>query len=290
MKKKRVAWNKGLKGCYKQTDCEDCHKKYPAGYRLKNSEVVLVGYGYVGKETHKIFPTAEAYDIKWKDELTPTKKYKLAVICVSTPSKLNGGCDTSAVWDSIKKIKAELYLIKSTIPPGTSDKIQKKYPKKGIVFSPEYVASSSPYPAPLADMKQRDFIILGGRPENTKKVRRLYEKIYPPTVKIMEVPATCAEVIKYAENAFIATKVTFCNELYRICRAFSVDYDQAREGVFRLDPRMTEWWTYCEGKGWAGHCLPKDMKSIIKACEKAGYNPEFLKAVVENNERHKGET
>jgi UDPglucose 6-dehydrogenase len=252
-------------------------------------KILIAGYGFVGREISKLFGDANVYDPKlyctdhdgeWNEILQAS--YDFCFVCVPTPSKEDGSCDTSIVEDVVNRIDADIFIIRSTIPPGTTEKLG-----KNCVFTPEYVASSSPYPAPLGDIKKRDFHILGGEKEATKKVRKLFETVYPPTVTFMETDSLTAEIIKYGENFYISTKVTFCNEFYKICQKFGVDYDTFREGVFKLDPRMTEWWTYCEGKGWGGHCLPKDTMAIVKCCEDAGYDPKFLKAVIENNERHK---
>lgn len=251
--------------------------------------MLIAGFGYVGKAVKEIFPECDVYDPKIADFSSLSRqKFGVCFVCVPTPAGEDGSCNTSEVEKALREINADLFIIRSTIPPGTTDRLEKKH-KKNIVFQPEYIASSSPYPAPLGDLKTRTFIILGGRPESTKKARRIYERIYPPTAIIYEVDAITAEVIKYGENSFIATKVTFCNELYDICRAFKVDYDKVREGVFRLDPRMTEWWTYVrtDQRGWGGHCLPKDLSAIVAACKKAGINPQFIKDVIANNSRHK---
>lgn len=258
-------------------------------------EIVIAGYGFVGKEVYRLFPSAAIYDpvlftqpSSWQDNMLRTAGsiltdcHDFAFICVPTPQAPDGSCDISAVEDCIGKIKADTFICLSTIPPDTEV-------PDNLVFQPEYVASSSPYPAPLGDITKRTFVILGGKPEHTKKARRLYETVYPPTTEIFETDFKTASVIKYAENSYIATKVTYISEVARICQAYNVSYDDVRRGVFRLDPRMSEWWTYTSGKGWGGHCLPKDMSAIVKSCEKFGYDAKFLKAVIENNERHKAQ-
>lgn len=238
----------------------------------------------MGRAVQQLFPDAQIYD---KGDPIPEEYFDFAHVCVPTPMKEDGSADVSAVEDVIEKINARVFVVRSTVPPKTTEWLGRKWQQqpKYIVFQPEYVASSSPYPAPLADITKHPFIILGGRPDITKMVRRLYEKVYPPTTIIYETDNTTAEVIKYMENSFIATKVSFCNEAWGISKLFGVDYDKVREGVFRLDPRMTEWWTLCEGKGWGGHCLPKDLSAIIYACGRMGYSAEFLKGVVEYNDK-----
>jgi len=249
-------------------------------------KIIIAGCkGFVGREISKLFPEAEGYDLGMEYIRVSRPKYDVCFICVPTPMNEDGSCDITAVENVIKSIGAKVYIIRSTIPPETTEKLG-----DNCVFTPEYVASSSPYPAPLGDIKARTFHIIGGKPEYTKRVRKLLEKKYPPTCEFMECSALTAEIIKYMENSFIANYVTFCNEFYEICQKFGADYDEVRRG-FLLDPRMTKWWTYVytEKRGWGGHCLGKDCSAIIKACENKGYEPKFLKAIVENNKRHRGE-
>lgn len=253
-------------------------------------KILIAGYGYVGKAVHRLFPSAEVYDpyILGYKMLMDTK-YDFCMICVPTPMLDDGTCDISAVVDVLGKVKSDVFVIRSTIPPRAVDTLSGVL-GLNIVFQPEYVASSSPYPAPMDDIKLHPFIILGGDSTSVKKVRRLYEHVYPPTVEFMETTARTAGVIKYAENCYIANKVTFCNEIYNICQAFGVDYDEVKKGVFELDPRMNTWWTnvYEDSRGWGGHCLPKDVSAIIKASEDLGYVPQFLIDIVVNNASHRG--
>lgn len=235
---------------------------------------VIAGYGFIGQELHDLIQ-CEVYDPK-KGHFVDGE-FNICFICVPTPQAKDGSCDASIVLGIPKEIKAKVYVCLSTIPPDV------KLPNN-FVFQPEYSASCSPYPAPLAKIKERNFLILGGDPKYTKIVRKFYETIYPPTTRIMETDSKTARIVKYMANSFIATYVSFCNEFYDICKTNKVDYDKVREG-FLLDPRMCPWWTYVyEDKlGWGGDCLPKDTAAIIKSSEKQGYVPELLKAVRKQN-------
>jgi UDPglucose 6-dehydrogenase len=252
--------------------------------------IIIGGEGFVGKEMRRLFPQADSYDIK-TDDRPKDKLYDVAIVCVPTPMLADGSCDTTAVADAFSVVKAKLYVIRSTIVPVTMTVLERLYPDRMIVFSPEYVASSSPYPAPLADSRSRGFMIFGGKSKATAQAVELFKTVLPPTTRYLQTDGMTAEVIKYMENAFIATYVTFCNTFYDICDLFEVDYNTVREG-FLLDPRMTPWWTYVypNKRGWGGHCLPKDMSAIIEAVSQTGFNnfAKFLEAVVDCNESHKG--
>jgi len=257
---------------------------------MRDKQILIAGYGYVGKAVHKLFKNVDVYDpyITGLDINIEMFDYEYCMVCASTPMNEDGSCNFSAIEDIVSKVSAEVFIIRSTMPPSALDKLRMEYGAH-VVFQPEYVASSSPYPAPMDDIKKHPFIVLGGDKVSVKKVRRLYETVYPPTTRILETDMQTASVIKYAENCFIATKVTFCNELYNICEATGVDYDVVKEGVFDLDPRMNTWWTniYKDNRGWGGHCLPKDVRAIIEESMIEGYNPLFLADLVFNNKRHK---
>lgn len=255
------------------------------------SVIIIGSEGYVGRHVAKLFYKIDdvyLYDKKWDncgvDEYKG--KYDFGIICVPTPMSADGSCDISMVEDVIQNWNCDLFIIKSTIAPGTTDYLEQKY-KKNIVFSPEYVGSSSVEPA-LDDMSKQPFVIFGGRPECTQKAVDLWQKVRNSNIKTMQCSAVEAEIIKYMENTFIATKVTFCNEFYNICKAFGVDYHRVREG-FLLDPRMSRYFSfvYPDNRGWGGHCIKKDLESIIHASTKQGYAPMFLWDVVKNNERIK---
>jgi UDPglucose 6-dehydrogenase len=260
-------------------------------------QIVIAGGGFVGQETWRLFPNALIYDpIKTVRDYVNTPKMQqhychkppndlvdYCFICVPTPMLDNGQCDVTAVEDVFDKVQACVYIIKSTVYPGYTQR------RKCAVFCPEYVASSSPYPAPLGDVTKRGFVILGGEKKHVKKVRELYESVYPPTVDILEVSALEAELIKLLENTAIAAKVTLAQEFYEICKAYKVDYSVIQQGVFGLDPRFNKWFTnvYPYKRGFTNsHCLSKDISNLVLSCQlEKGYDPKFIRAIIENNKR-----
>ena len=151
---------------------------------------------------------------------------------------------------------------------------------------PEYIGETAAHP--LADESARTFLIFGGDKEDCARAVEVFQKVYNASVKILCVSAAEAEIIKYMENAAIANMVTLANEFYNICKAFNVPYNMVREG-FLMDPRMSRYFTfvYPKARGFGGKCLPKDLNAIVKAAQKAGYNPEFIKAILDNNDRIK---
>ena len=251
-------------------------------------KIGIIGKGYVGKAVYNLFK--DHYEVVTKDKEGDYSKINecyLSVVCVPTPMEKDGSCDTSIVEEVVQNLKTPLILIKSTIPPQFTAHLRFIY-KKRIVFSPEY-SGQSKYWLPYkfgTDMKECPFVILGGDPKDTKEIIDILTPVLGPTKIYYQVNSTEAEIIKYAENSFFATKITFVNELKNICEAFGVDFYKVREG-WLLDPRINKMHTMVFKKGFSGKCLPKDMNAIVKACEKKGYEPKLLKEVISSNERFK---
>lgn len=260
-------------------------------------KIALIGNGYVGKAYQKFFPDAVMYNRHLIDVLGNKFDNKgeinecdMAIVAVPTKMNEDGTCDTSIVEEIVSWLETPLILIKSTIPPGTTKRL-KKLTGKRICHSPEYVGEGGyyipfwQYPDPT-EPRHHSFMIIGGDPDDREDILQFFYPVLGATKTYYQVDETTSELIKYMENCAIATKVTLCNEFYNIARAFGVNYSQVREG-FVLDERQGRMFTtvYKNRRGFDGKCLPKDINAIIKATEQAGYTPDFIKDVVQNNER-----
>jgi UDPglucose 6-dehydrogenase len=250
---------------------------------------IIGGTGYVGKAYAKLFADAYIYsrNVGTREEVN---KCDLSIVCVPTPMKEDGSCNTSIVEDTVAWLETPLILIKSTVPPGTTKRL-KKTTGKHICHSPEYVGEGGYYipfwlyPHPT-EPQHHSFMIIGGDPEDREKILDIFYPVLGATKTYYQVDETTSELIKYMENSAIATKVTLCNEFYNIAQAFGVSYSQVREGLV-LDERQGKMFTtvYKNRRGFDGKCLPKDVNAIAKASEKAGYKAEFLEDILKNNER-----
>jgi UDPglucose 6-dehydrogenase len=270
---------------------------------VKTEKIFISGYGYVGKavvEMLKGYYELIIYDPAYKpekkeylefvDNFKESKECVLGIVCVPTPSKENGECDTSFVEERIEKIESPLILIKSTIEIGTTDKLKEKYHKR-IVFSPEYVGESKYFnPYFSNNMKETPMLILGGEKEDTSQIIDILAPILGPTKYYYQTSAKAAEIAKYMENTFFALKVTFCNEMYEICEKAGVDYWDVRE-AWLLDPRINRMHTsvFKKDRGFGGKCYPKDVKALIRYAEKIDYDPKLLKEIIYSNKRFRGD-
>lgn len=262
----------------------------------------LIGYGWVGRAMHKIFgdwvqaiydPYTQAQDSQGNtipNSKEEVNKCDLAIVCVWTGTNEDDSCDISIVEESVAWADTPVVLIKSAIEPGTVDYLKEKY-KKRIVVSPEYFGESRYFmPEEWSNPKAWPFHIFGGSPEDTAYCVSVYKPVFNPRTFYYQIDAKTAEIIKYMENIWGATKVTWANEFYEICKALGINFDLAREG-WALDPRVEKMHTsvFERARGFGGKCFPKDVKAIIRRAEKAGYNPEFLKEMWNSNCKFRGE-
>jgi UDPglucose 6-dehydrogenase len=265
-----------------------------------NKKVGIVGYGYVGKAVFDFFKDHYEtifYDPHMdgsatKDELNACD---LALVSVPTPMSEDGRADTSIVEETMEWLATPLIVLKSTVPPGTTKSLIEKYNKR-IVFNPEYIGEGN-YEVPFwkehphpRDMKKHHFMIFGGNEADATEVGEYFKRVLGAEARYVYTDSTTAELCKYIENAFLATKVTFCNEFYEIARALGVNYDELRE-MWLLDGRIGRSHTavFKDARGFGGKCLPKDTSAIVKRSEEAGYEPKLLKAVLAVNKEIRGD-
>ena len=241
--------------------------------------IKIYGYGWVGKAMKTLFPDALVHDPQ--QGMISREKADVAFVCVPTNLK-DGKLDTSIVEEVIENSEEDLIIVRSTVMPGTCD----KFPNKNVVMQPEYLGETVNHP--MTDQKSRPFIIIGGSPENRKKVVELYQQVYNANISIKQVTAYEAEVIKLSENRAIAFKVAQCQELYDACKAAGIDYYTIRDAVYGDDPRFNLWWTfvYPDKRGFSSKCIPKDVYGWASWAESAGFKPELTLKLLEENDKY----
>lgn len=237
-----------------------------------------------------------------KGKYYATKDYREAIlnsditfICVGTPSKEDDSIDLTYVKKAAEEIGKALreknsyhvVVVKSTVLPGTTEEVvkpiieeyagKKAFEDFGLAMNPEFLREG----VALRDFLNPDRIVIGVRDDRTRKVlEKLYEPINAPKL-IVDIKT--AEMVKYASNAFLATKISFANEIGNICKKFGIDSWKVFEGV-GLDHRISPHF-FKTGIGWGGSCFPKDTRALIKKAEELGEDPTILKAVVNVNDR-----
>lgn len=216
-------------------------------------------------------------------------------ICVGTPPNNDGESDLRFVkeaTENIGKILAEknsynVVVVKSTVLPGTTEGIiiplleknsKKKFGKDfGVVVNPEFLREG----IALEDFLKPDRIVIGSI---DKRSGDLIEDLYSGfDSKIFRTNLKTAEMIKYASNAFLATKISFINEIGNICKKLGIDVYDVAKGI-ALDHRINPYFLNA-GLGFGGSCFPKDLKAIIHEAKKLGYKPELLNSVLNVNSK-----
>ena len=255
-------------------------------------KIGIIGQGYVGtalKEGLQDFYQVETYD---KYDLGKSTHSKISdivelsdviFVCVPTPMRQDGSCYTGIVEEVIREINenanGQIVVIKSTVPPGTTDRINEEYTHTTTIFNPEFLTEANF----IQDFKNQSRIILGGDRKGTNKVRQIYSRIFP-NATIVKTGAKHAEMVKYFTNCFLATKVSFANEMYNICQQLDLDYDKVVEYA-TYDERLGKSHWAVPGPdgdfGYGGHCLPKDLSAIVSEFDTYG----LLEAVEQVNDQ-----
>lgn len=246
-------------------------------------KVSIIGYGWVGKSMHKLFPKAYVYDpVIHGSNKTDVNKADIAFIGVPTPNEKESELNTSIVEEVISWCQCPLIVIRSTVNPGDCDRWSKKY-NKHIIMQPEYLGETVNHP--LINPTERKFLVIGGSKNDRKKLIDLYTSCYNANITIKQVSALEAEIIKLTENRAIAFKVSQCQELYDVCEKAGVDYYAIRDSVYGDDPRFNLWWTFIfpEKRGFNSKCIPKDVYAWSAWAESVGIDPKVTKAILERN-------
>ena len=246
--------------------------------------ITIAGYGYVGRAIEALMYDADIetkivdpnyYRILGKDLTCGLKIYDTkpsgVIICVSTPQSDTGACDISNVCSVIEDTDSEIpILIKSTISLEGWNEIKKKFPKHIIAFSPEFLRASTA----IQDLRDTKEILIGG--DDLTFWIDLFKKTYKHEIKFLTMPVNELILIKYFRNAFLATKVSFFNQIYDLCEATGIDYENVAQGI-GMDTRIGNSHTKVNtSRGYGGHCFPKDVKAILATAKANNVNLSLI--------------
>jgi len=218
------------------------------------------------------------------------KKSDIVFICVGTPTKKNSNsADLSQVYAAAKEIsksikKFKIIINKSTVPVTTGDEIEKIISKKvnkkffSVVSNPEFLREGEA----IRDFIYPDRVVVGS---NDSKSQRILKNLYSPLIskgaKFLSTKRRAAELIKYASNAFLATKITFINEISNLCEKTGIDVEDISIGI-GLDKRIGSRFLRA-GPAYGGSCFPKDTKALVSTADKFKTNLSVVKSVIRSN-------
>jgi len=258
-----------------------------------NFKVGVIGQGFVGNALFQKFKNYfEIYTYDLNPKLSNSnmnfiyENCSVIFICLPTPMNHDGSCNLSLVESEIEKINnnsKSIVVVKSSVIPGTIKDLNNKYKNIQIVFNPEFLTERNA----IEDFNNQNRIILGGPRPATTKLKQLYSKVFPKA-HIIKTGSTHAELVKYFTNCFLASKVSFANEMYELANALNLDYDKVVEYAI-LDERLGFSHWAVPGPdgdiGFGGHCFPKDLSAIINLSEKLKTTNNVLKSVKKTNDK-----
>lgn len=206
-------------------------------------------------------------------------------LCLPTPQADDGSADLSYVVQAASDLgpalkSGSVVVNKSTVPVGSAQLVAKCLGRLDVdvVSNPEFLRQGSA----VHDFLHPSRIVIGGENQDAvTRVARLYEKVEAP---VLEMNTASAETLKYAANAFLATKLTFINAMADICEVVGADIFNVAEGI-GLDPRIGSDMLRA-GPGWGGSCFPKDTRALVNIAAAGGYDFALLRGVIETNDRH----
>lgn len=263
------------------------------------NNIGIIGKGFVGTAVAAGFSPHTGYDAKVRIyDVDPAKsthslhetvnESEVIFVSVPTPASKDGAIDLSIIHAVLKDISSvierddNIILIRSTIVPGTSLKLQKLYPKLNIVFNPEFLTERSAH----FDFINQARVILGGDSNHTEKVAKLYKNRFGAYLPVIQTTYETAELIKYMNNLFFATKVSFLNEMLLVAEKVDADWEMAVEG-FILDGRIGHSHVKVPGhdgkRGFGGSCFPKDIQAMINFAKDLDIDMNVLEGAWKTN-------
>ena len=259
----------------------------------------VIGQGFVGsavregmqnhfevlaydKDPNKFSNVSDASDI--------VKKAEVIFVCVPTPMRKSGECDLSILSKALEDLDTRcaldgikrIVVIKSTIPPGTTEHMDSIFGHLHVTFNPEFLTEANA----VEDYKNQNRIIVGGQRPYTSTVKRIFAKAFP-AVPIIKTSSTIAETIKYVTNTFLSMKVSYANEIYALCQGLDIDYDKVVEYA-RYDSRLGNSHWSVPGPdgdfGYGGHCFPKDIAALQHVMKSMNLDTTMLSATIHKND------
>lgn len=254
-------------------------------------KIGIIGLGIVGsaikygfqKLGHEIHP----HDIKLNTSISDVLNTEICYVCVPTPSRPDGSCDVSIVEQVVIQLKQLGYngiiAIKSTVSPGTTERLQQQYPDMIICFVPEFLRERC---AEVDFTEKHDLCIIGTESSEVfNKVMQSHGK-YPKVIR--QLTPTEAEFAKYFNNVLNATLITFANSFYEVCNFMKVDYNKIKDAMINID-HIPDKYLDCNAsfRGFGGMCLPKDTKAINYLCESNKLPVDFFNMLIQENNKYK---
>jgi nucleotide sugar dehydrogenase len=259
--------------------------------------VGIVGLGFVGGSVRQWFERYTDHEMFYFDlyknigSVEEVNKAEVIFVAVPTPFHANGdnlvGYNDAAVLEALANITdGHTVVIKSTVMPGTTRRLQEMYPNKTILFNPEFLRELTAYD----DFNVPDRQIIGYA--RTSDIGEAYEvlRLLPDAPYKKVLLSDEAELVKYFGNVFLASKVIFANQMFDICSAVGVSYNSVKDAAAK-DPRIGDSHLNVHDlgyRGYGGHCFPKDTRALRQFARSLGVDTDFLDSMERINKRLTG--
>ncbi len=265
---------------------------------ITSAKLGIIGYGIVGQALAYGFSQPDVkdkYEIKYYDKYKDTASLEEVVsgsefifICLPTPMKEDeSGIDLSIIKEMVKEITKytdntdKIIVIKSTVVPGTTASLETKHPKSNFAMNPEFLTEAN-Y---LEDFLNADRTIIGANNDLTsRRLVALYRQRFPH-MKIFQTDSTTAEMVKYMANSFLATKVIFANEMFALCQALGIKYEEVKNMVVADKRIFDSHMDVTTARGFGGKCFPKDVVALIGRAKDLGVEPKLLETTWSINKK-----
>ena len=247
----------------------------------------IVGNGFVGNAVYQNLRdkvSCKVFDIdknKSFNTLEEVLEQKFIFVCLPTPMLSTGECNLSILnnfFDNLPKLVNGIFVIKSTVPIGTTKKFAQKY---NVIHNPEFLTARNA----VEDFRNSERNVVGGNQNLCNQFVEFFNQIFP-NIPSLITTSNESETIKYFANSFLACKVAYFNKMYDLCEAVGMDYETVCSGV-TSDTRIGKSHTQVPGidndRGFGGTCFPKDLNSLINQLEANGIDASILKSVWDYN-------
>jgi len=253
-------------------------------------KIGIIGLGVVGSAIQYGFEKL-GHDVRFHDIVLDTTiedvlDTEICFLCVPSPSLENGGCDTSIVETVVESLNQKGYCgiicIKSTVVPGTTQKLINKFNNDKICFVPEFLRERS---AALDFVENHDVCIIGTKnDESFDKIKQAHGK-FPK--QFIQLSSTESELSKYFNNIYNATLITFANSFYEVCKDLGANYTNVKNATTARS-HIQDIYLDCNKnfRGFGGMCLPKDTKAIARYCQINNVDVEFFDTLIKENSKY----
>ncbi len=254
-------------------------------------KIGIIGLGVVGSAVkhglEKISQTVSAYDIKYPDTpINDVLDTEVCFVCVPTPSMSDGACDTSIVEQIVRELTEKNYrglvTIKSTVTPGTTDRLAKTTALR-LAFCPEFLRERAAF---TDFVENHDVCVIGaGTPEDFALIRDAHGSL---PKNIVHVTPLEAELSKYFSNLYNALHIVFANEFYEVAKALGADYARVKNAMVNR-AAINDVYLDCNEnfRGFGGVCLPKDTQAFAALVKQMGLDLKLFELIVEENKKFK---